>query len=157
MRSDDLITIGEVARRAGIAPSALRYYDREGLLPAVRSPGGQRRYPRSVLRQLAFIRAAQNVGLTLDEIRAALATLPAGTTPTKADWTRLSRAWSGRLAAQIEALEALRDRLTTCIGCGCLSLRDCALMNRDDLAGASGGGARYLPGALRRPVGANAR
>ena len=153
MKSDDLITIGEVARRAEIAPSALRYYDREGLLPAVRSPGGQRRYARNVLRHLAFIRAAQNVGLSLDEIRSALATLPPGKTPTKADWTRLSRAWSGRLDAQIDGLIALRDRLTTCIGCGCLSLRDCTLMNRDDVAGASGGGARYLPQALRRHAG----
>jgi MerR family redox-sensitive transcriptional activator SoxR len=150
VKSDDLITIGEVARRAEIAPSALRYYDREGLLPAIRTPGGQRRYPRSVLRHLAFIRAAQNVGLSLDEIRAALATLPSGKTPTKADWSRLSRAWSGRLDAQIEGLMALRDRLTTCIGCGCLSLRDCALLNREDVAGKSGGGARYLPGTLRR-------
>lgn len=150
MRSDDLITIGEVARRGEIAPSALRYYDREGLIPAVRSPGGQRRYPRSVLRHLAFIRAAQNVGLSLDEIREALATLPADRTPTKADWARLSRAWSGRLEAQIDGLIALRDRLATCIGCGCLSLRDCALLNRDDAAGTAGGGARYLPGALRR-------
>ena len=153
MRSDDLITIGEVARRAEIAPSALRYYDREGLLPAVRSPGGQRRYPRSVLRHLAFIRAAQNVGLSLDEIRSALATLPQGKTPTKADWTRLSRAWGGRLDAQIDGLIALRDRLTRCIGCGCLSLRDCTLMNRDDVAGEFGGGARYLPHALRRHAG----
>ena len=160
MRSDDLITIGEVARRAAIAPSALRYYDREGLLPAVRSPGGQRRYRRSVLRHLAFIRAAQNVGLSLDEIRSALATLPSGRTPTKADWARLSHAWRGRLDAQIEGLVALRDRLTSCIGCGCLSLSDCSLMNRDDVAGRSGGGARYLPGALRRqegPAGSGAR
>ena len=150
MKSDDLITIGEVARRAEIAPSALRYYDREGLIPAVRSPGGQRRYPRSVLRHLAFIRAAQNVGLSLDEIREALATLTVDRSPTKADWARLSRAWRGRLEAQIDALIALRDRLTTCIGCGCLSLRDCALLNRDDAAGTAGGGARYLPGTLRR-------
>src|SRR3954471_11958587 len=111
-------------------PSALRYYEQQGLIAASRTGGGQRRYPRSVLRRLAFVRAAQNVGLTLDEIRDALATLPEGRTPTKADWTRLSRGWQSRLDEQIAALEALRNGLTTCIGCGCLSLRDCALMNR---------------------------
>ena len=103
-----------------------------------------------MLRRLAFVRAAQNVGLTLDEIREALATLPEGRTPTKADWARLSRGWHTRLDEQIAALEALRDGLTTCIGCGCLSLRDCALMNRGDRAAARGPGARYLPAALRR-------
>ena len=150
MRSDDLLPIGEVARRAGLATSALRYYEREGLVRGERTAGGQRRYPRSVLRRLAFIRAAQNVGLSLAEIRTALATLPDERTPTRADWARLSHTWRTRLDEQIEALLALRDGLTSCIGCGCLSLRRCALSNPDDWAGAAGSGARYLPAALRR-------
>lgn len=150
MDDRDLLTIGEVARRAGIASSALRYYEREGLVTAVRSAGGQRRYSRSVLRRLAFVRAAQNVGLSLDEIRDALATLPESRTPTKADWARLSRSWRARLDEQIAGLEALRDGLTSCIGCGCLSLRRCALSNPGDAAADSGAGARYLPASLRR-------
>ncbi len=153
MDGGDLLTIGAVSRRAGIAASALRYYDREGLVPSVRSPGGQRRYPRNALRRIAFIRAAQNVGLSLEEIREALATLPEGRPPTAEDWARLSAAWRSRLDAQIEALEALRGRLASCIGCGCLSLGACALMNPDDSAGRGGPGARYLPAPLRAPHG----
>lgn len=149
MRSSDLIPIGEVAHRAGVAPSALRFYEKEGLVSAGRSAGGQRRYARSVLRRLAFIRAAQNVGLSLEEIREALASLPDGRTPTTADWARLSRTWRARLDDQIAGLVALRDGLTTCIGCGCLSLRRCQLSNPDDRAAASGAGARYLPPSLR--------
>jgi MerR family transcriptional regulator, redox-sensitive transcriptional activator SoxR len=141
---DDLLSIGEIGRRSGMAASALRFYEREGLIEAVRSPGGQRRYRRSVLRRLAFVRAAQNVGLTLDEIRAALAALPAGRTPTRADWARLSRSWRARLDEQIAGLEALRDGLTSCIGCGCLSLRSCTLFNPQDTLGADGPGARRL-------------
>ncbi|HEV7209587.1 MAG TPA: redox-sensitive transcriptional activator SoxR [Mycobacteriales bacterium] len=150
MRSDDLLPIGEVARRAGLATSALRFYEREGLVHGERTSGGQRRYPRNVLRRLAFIRAAQNVGLSLEEVRAALGTLPDGRTPTRADWAQLSRVWRIRLDEQIAGLMALRDGLTTCIGCGCLSLRRCALSNPDDAAGESGSGARFLPPALRR-------
>jgi MerR family redox-sensitive transcriptional activator SoxR len=146
----DLLTIGEVAHRAGIAHSALRYYEREGLISAVRSPGGQRRYPRGVLRRLAFVRAAQNVGLSLEEIRTALATLPEARTPTKADWARLSGSWRSRLDEQINGLIALRDGLSSCIGCGCLSLRRCALSNPDDVVGAAGPGPRFLPPTLRR-------
>lgn len=153
MATAEFLSIGEVARRSGIAASALRYYEQQGLIASVRSTGGQRRYERSVLRRLAFVRAAQNVGLSLDEIRAALATLPAGRTPTKADWARLSRAWRRRLDEQIEGLVALRDGLTSCIGCGCLSLRRCALSNPSDKVAAAGPGARYLPPALRRPAG----
>ena len=152
MDGRDLLTIGEVAARSGFATSALRYYEREGLLAAARSPGGQRRYPRSVLRRLAFVRAAQNVGLSLDEVRAALATLPAGRSPTKADWRRLSQSWRSRLDEQIAALEDLRDGLTGCIGCGCLSLRTCALSNPQDVAAAEGPGARYLARSLRSPA-----
>jgi MerR family redox-sensitive transcriptional activator SoxR len=148
---DDYLTIGEVAHRAGIAHSALRYYEREGLVSAVRTAGGQRRYARHVLRRLAFVRAAQNVGLSLEEIRTALATLPEARTPTKADWERLSRAWRTRLDEQIQGLIALRDGLTSCIGCGCLSLRRCALSNPGDAVAAAGPGARYLPPSLRRP------
>ena len=151
MRADDLLPIGEVSRRSGFATSALRYYERQGLLAAARSGGGQRRFPRSVLRRLAFIRAAQNVGLSLEEIAAALATLPESGTPTRADWARLSKHWQRRLDEQIAGLTALRDGLTSCIGCGCLSLSRCALSNAGDRAAAQGAGARYLPSALRRP------
>jgi MerR family transcriptional regulator, redox-sensitive transcriptional activator SoxR len=143
-----LLTIGELSARSGIAPSALRYYEQQGLVVAERTSGNQRRYPRSALRRVAFIRSAQRVGLTLEEISEALATLPAGRTPTKADWARLSRGWRPRLDAQIERLERLRDRLDGCIGCGCLSLRRCALQNVDDEAADRGPGAVYLePGA----------
>jgi len=147
--TSELLTVGEVSHRSGTAASALRYYEREGLIEATRTSGGQRRYERSVLRRLAFIRAAQNVGLTLDEIRAALETLPSGRNPTKADWARLSRTWRSRLDEQIEALEKLRDGLTSCIGCGCLSLRRCALSNPGDALAEAGPGARFLPPALR--------
>jgi MerR family redox-sensitive transcriptional activator SoxR len=147
----DLLTIGEVAARSGFSTSALRFYEREGLLEASRTSGGQRRYPRSVLRRLAFVRAASNVGLSLDEVRSALATLPSGRTPSKADWRRLSASWRARLDEQITALEALRDGLTSCIGCGCLSLRSCRLSNPGDAARALGPGARYLAPSLRRP------
>ncbi len=150
MNGSELLSITEVSRRAAVASSALRFYDAEGLVTSIRPAGGRRRYPRSVLRRLAFIRAAQNVGLTLEEIRAALATLPEGRTPTKADWARLSRSWRARLDAQIAALTTLRDGLTSCIGCGCLSLRVCALTNPEDTAARYGPGARYLPPVLRR-------
>lgn len=154
----DELTIGQVAARAGVAPSALRYYEEQGLVAASRSPGGARRYPRSVLRRLAFVRAAQNVGLSLGEIRDALATLPEGRPPTARDWARLSRAWRDRLDEQIAALERLRDGLTSCIGCGCLSLTRCSLYNPSDVAAAEGAGARRLPPALRRvPPTSNAR
>ena len=154
----DELTIGQVAARAGVAPSALRYYEDQGLVTASRTPGGARRYPRSVLRRLAFVRAAQNVGLSLGEVRAALATLPEGRPPTARDWARLSRAWRDRLDEQIAALERLRDGLTSCIGCGCLSLTRCRLYNPSDVAAAEGAGARLLPPALRRvPPTSNAR
>src|SRR5437667_6422062 len=116
----ELLSIGEVSERTGVAVSALRFYDAEGFITSVRSSGGQRRFSRDVLRRIAFIRVAQTVGLTLDEIRESLATLPEGRTPTKADWARLSRGWRPRLDAQIALLERLRDELTSCIGCGCL-------------------------------------
>jgi MerR family transcriptional regulator, redox-sensitive transcriptional activator SoxR len=154
----DELTIGQVAARSGVAPSALRYYEDQGLVTATRSAGGARRYPRSVLRRLAFVRAAQNVGLSLTEIRDALATLPEGRPPTARDWARLSRGWRSRLDEQIAALERLRDGLTSCIGCGCLSLTKCRLQNPQDVAAEEGAGARWLPSTLRRvPPTSNAR
>ena len=146
----ELLAIGEVAGRSGIAPSALRYYEQQGLIAASRTAGGARRYPRSVLRRLAIVRAGRNVGLTLPEIRAALATLPGDRPPTTDDWARLSEGWRARLDEQIAALERLRDGLTSCIGCGCLSLGRCALSNPGDMAAGDGPGARWLPPALRR-------
>lgn len=145
-----MLVIGDVARRSGFATSAVRFYEREGLITSARTPGGQRRFARSVLRRLAFIRAARNVGLSLDEVRDALSTLPDSRTPNKADWARLSKSWRPRLDAQIAALEQLRDGLTTCIGCGCLSLRRCALSNPGDVLGDLGPGARRLSPVLRR-------
>lgn len=150
MDSHDVLTVSEVARRSGFAASALRYYEREGLIHATRTAGGQRRYARSVLRRLAFIRAASNVGLTLDEVRGELARLPENRTPTKADWVRISAHWRHRLDEQMAALEALRDRLDSCIGCGCLSLKHCGIANPGDVAAPGGPGAAYLPRALRR-------
>ena len=149
----DVLSISEVAERSGFAASALRYYEAQGLITASRSPGGRRCYERSVLRRLAFIRAASNVGLTLEEIRTELDQLPAGRTPTKADWTRISRHWRARLDEQLAALERLRDGLDSCIGCGCLSLQRCGISNHADVAATSDGapGAAYLPAALRRP------
>jgi MerR family transcriptional regulator, redox-sensitive transcriptional activator SoxR len=149
MDGHDLLTIGEVAERSGFATSALRYYERAGLITATRTSGQQRRYERSVLRRLAFIRAARNIGLGLEEVHEALNRLPAARTPTKADWTRMSRAWRSRLDEQIDALERLRDGLDSCIGCGCLSLQRCKLSNPGDIAATAGPGAVFLPKPLR--------
>ncbi len=143
MTSDDL-SIGEVSDRTGVAPSALRYYEAEGLLHADRSDGGQRRFARDVIRRVSFIRVAQEVGLSLQEIRDALGSLPQHRTPNQRDWERLSTSWRPRLDHQIAVLERLRDRLHGCIGCGCLSLRACQLLNPDDEAGARGPGPRYV-------------
>lgn len=153
MKPTDLLTVSEVARRSGFAASALRYYEREGLIGAGRSGGGQRRYERSVLRRLAFIRAARNVGLSLHEIRVEFEQLPQSRTPTKADWARISRDWRQRLHDEIKALEALRDGLQSCIGCGCLSLRRCAISNPADVVavGTADSGALFLPALLRLP------
>ena len=150
LRSADLLTVSELAGRSGFTASAIRFYDKEGLITASRTSGGQRRFERSTLRRLAFIRAARNVGLSLDEISDALAMLPGNRTPTRADWARLSKQWRTRLSEQIEALTALRDDLQSCIGCGCLSLKRCAISNPADAAAAWGPGAAYLPRALRR-------
>jgi len=140
------LSIGEVADRAGVATSTLRYYQAEGLISSTRSAGGQRRFQRDVLRRVAFIRTAQQVGLGLEEIRRELNGLPDGRTPTASDWARLSRGWRARLDEQIALLEGLRDELDSCIGCGCLSLRSCALYNPEDVAAALGSGPRYLLG-----------
>ena len=150
MDTRDRLSIGEVSRRSGFATSALRYYEGQGLIAAERSGGGQRTFQRSVLRRLAFIRAAGNIGLTLAEIREELSSLPAERTPTKADWHRISGHWRHRLDEQIAALERLRDGLDSCIGCGCLSLKHCGIANPGDVAADSGEGAAYLPRLLRR-------
>lgn len=142
----DRLTIGELAARSGVAPSALRFYEQRRLIASGRSTGNQRRYPRSTLRRVALIRAAQEVGLSLQAIGATLATLPVDRTPTKTDWARLARPWRRHLDARIGELERLRDDLTGCIGCGCLSLRSCTLLNRGDHAASIGPGARYLLG-----------
>ena len=141
---NDLLTIGELSARSGMAPSALRYYERLGLIRATRTTGNQRRYHRVELRRVSFIRIAAQVGVSLEEIGAALADLPAGRTPTKADWQRLSRRWHDRLAERIALLERLRDNLAGCIGCGCLSLRTCRLNNPGDTLASEGDGPRRL-------------
>lgn len=142
--SQPSLSIGDFAVRSGVAPSALRFYESKGLLRPERSAGGQRRYPRAELRRMAFIRAAQEVGIGLREIREALDELPESRTPNRADWARLSRHWQGRLDERISRLVKLRDDLAGCIGCGCLSLQLCRLYNRDDEAAAEGSGARGL-------------
>lgn len=151
-RPTDLLTIGEVARRSGFAPSAIRYYDELGLVSAVRTAGGQRRFQRSSLRRLALIRAARNMGLSLDEISAGLVPLPPERMPPQADWAGLSDVVRKRLDEQISALEALRDQLTECIGCGCMSMDNCPTFNPADAAGADGPGAAYLPAFLRQVI-----
>lgn len=146
---DDYLTIGDLAKRAGVATSALRYYEERGLISSERTDGNQRRYQRSVLRTVSVIRAAQEVGLTLAEIEQALDSLPNSRAPTKSDWTKLSRGWRTQLDERIGELIALRDELDDCIGCGCLSLRSCALFNPGDRAATSGTGARYITGDER--------
>jgi MerR family redox-sensitive transcriptional activator SoxR len=146
----DLLTIGEVARRSGVASSALRFYEQRGLIASTRAGSGHRRYPRPVLRRIAFVVFAQRIGLTLEEIGAELAKLPANEAPTRRDWSRLSAAWSSRIDERIAELERLKVGLTECIGCGCLSLDRCRLANPDDRAGALGPGPRYWIGD-RRP------
>ncbi|HEX5542137.1 MAG TPA: redox-sensitive transcriptional activator SoxR [Micromonospora sp.] len=140
----DPLTIGELSARSGVAPSALRYYERLGLIRAQRTGGNQRRYERAELRRVAFIRIAQQVGVSLEEIGQALASLPDSRTPTKGDWARLSVRWQARLDEKIWLLTRLRDNLTGCIGCGCLSLQRCKLYNPDDMLGAEGPGARLM-------------
>jgi MerR family redox-sensitive transcriptional activator SoxR len=138
------LTIGEVSERSGVSQSALRFYERQGLIAARRTDGNQRRYPSVTLRRVALVQAGKAAGIPLERIRDALDTLPDRKQPTKRDWARLSSAWRAELDERIATLEAVRDRLTTCIGCGCLSLQTCRLLNPDDEAGSLGGGANYL-------------
>lgn len=142
----ELMTIGEVSRRSGVASSALRFYEERGLITSERAGSGHRRYPRPVLRRIAFIVFAQHVGLTLEEIGDELARLPPHRVPTRRDWSRLSREWGARIEARIDELERLRVGLTECIGCGCLSLERCRLSNPGDRAASLGPGPRYWIG-----------
>jgi MerR family redox-sensitive transcriptional activator SoxR len=144
--SSSPILIGEFASRSGVAASTLRYYEGQGLLGSQRNASGRRQFARSDLRRVAFIRAAQAVGLSLDQIRSALLSLPDARTPNQNDWARLSSAWHPLLDQKIVALTRLRDQLASCIGCGCLSLTKCALYNPGDIAARKGTGARYLMG-----------
>jgi MerR family redox-sensitive transcriptional activator SoxR len=148
MTGDKWLGVGEVARRSGVAVSALHYYEVQGLLAAERSAGNQRRYRRDVLRRVAFIRAAQTLGVSLAEIADVLQQLPQQRTPTKADWTRLSSHWRASLDRRIADLQALRDQLSGCIGCGCLSLRACRLYNPGDTLAQQGQGPQRLTGWL---------
>ena len=140
------LTIGQIADRTGLAVSAIRFYEDQGLVHPDRNAGGQRRYERADIRRLSFVMIAQRLGFTLSEIRAQFAALPEGRTPTKADWSKISRRFGKQLDARIEGLTALRNRLDKCIGCGCLSLQQCHLYNRKDAAAAKGQGPRYLLG-----------
>ncbi|MBD0672121.1 redox-sensitive transcriptional activator SoxR [Streptomyces sp. CBMA156] len=140
----DLLTIGQLGDRSGLAASALRYYESLGLIQATRTAGGQRRYTRGTLRRIAFIRAAQRVGLSLDEAKVALDRLPERPAPSGSEWDRVAESWQSRIDEQITELRLLKAKLTGCIGCGCLSLSRCALYNAADRAGEAGPGARYL-------------
>ena len=144
------LTIGEFSSRSGVAPSALRFYEAEGLIGARRTSGNQRRYDRATLRRVALIQGGRAAGIPLEEIRAALETLPSQRTPTRRDWERLSRGWRADIDHRIATLQALRNRLTTCIGCGCLSIDRCSLLNPDDEAATLGPGAHYLRRDSRR-------
>src|SRR5687767_3395960 len=142
----DILTIADVARRSGVAASALRFYEQQGLITSQRTGAGHRRFPRAVLRRVAFIVFAQKIGLSLEEIRAELEKLPANRVPERADWARLSSRWSARVDERIAELERLKEGLTGCIGCGCLSLQQCHLINRGDRAGTAGAGPRFWIG-----------
>ena len=142
--SEALLTIGETAHRAGLTVATLRYYEQRQLIESVRTSGNQRRYPQHVLRRLAFIAAAQRVGLELRHIAELLDTLPRGRPPTRADWTRLARPWREHVQARIDALQVLQDTLDGCLGCGCLSLSRCKLYNPGDQAASEGPGSRWL-------------
>lgn len=141
-----ILTIGEVSRRSGVAASALRFYEERGLISSVRTGSGHRRYPRPVLRRVAFIIFAQRIGLTLEEIGAELSKLPPGYAPSRQDWSRLSSAWTSRIDTRIAELERLKRGLTACIGCGCLSFEECKLTNPEDRLGARGPGPRVWLG-----------
>ncbi|QNE20642.1 redox-sensitive transcriptional activator SoxR [Kribbella qitaiheensis] len=152
LSKDHWLSIGEIANRSGVAASALRFYEDQGLIASRRTSGNQRQYQRSTLRRIAFVQAAQRVGLALAEIKSALDSLPDDRTPTRADWSKLSKTWRSRLDERISELERLRDDLDGCIGCGCLSLQRCNLYNKADRLSERGPGARILnvgiPGEL---------
>ncbi|MCI2399355.1 redox-sensitive transcriptional activator SoxR [Aliiroseovarius subalbicans] len=141
-----MMSIGQMATRTGLAVSAIRYYEAEGLVRPIRTAGGQRQFHRADIRRLSFVRITQQLGFSIAEIRAQIEKLPDGRTPTKADWTRLARGFRRELDARITAMQQLRDSLDSCIGCGCLSLKRCALYNPADSARRHGPGPRYLMG-----------
>lgn len=144
MEIPEELAIGEAADRLGIATSVLRFYESKGLIASRRTSGGQRRYARDVLRRVSFVRAAQRVGLSLSEIHASLQTLPPERAPTVTEWEAFAQQWRPRLNEQIRTLEAIRDRLAGCIGCGCQTLDSCSVFNPDDIAAAQGPGARFF-------------
>ncbi len=146
MAQDPFVSIGFIAERTGTAVSAIRYYESQQLIPSIRNAGGHRLFKRSVIRRVSFILIAQSLGYSLNEVRAALDSLPEQRTPTKRDWERLSRQFSGHIDQKIERLQLLKQKLNGCIGCGCLSLKACQLYNNDDMANEAGAGARYLLG-----------
>ncbi len=146
MHAQDILLIGDMAARTGLSVSAIRFYEAKGLIAPIRSPGGQRRFRRADIRRLSFIRIAQKLGLSIDQIAGELGRLPSGRTPTAEDWSRISRSISAALDAQIQSLTEVRSRLDGCIGCGCLSLKKCALYNSDDRVAVTGSGPRYLLG-----------
>jgi MerR family redox-sensitive transcriptional activator SoxR len=148
----DLLTISEVSRRSGVAASALRFYEEKGMIKSERTGSGHRRYPRAVLRRVAFIVFAQRIGMTLEEVRAELAKLPEGRVPEGSDWAMLSHSWTSRIDERIALLHRLRESLTGCIGCGCLSLDRCQLANPGDRAARLGPGPRYWVSDPRRPT-----
>ncbi len=147
----DRLTISELAERSGVAASALRYYESVGLITAERTRGNQRRYRRSVLRRVAVIKVAQNMGVSLRQVHTAFAALPDRRDPTPDDWARLSRTWRDELSGRIGTLQKLQDQLSSCIGCGCLSLDRCSMFNSGDRAQSAGPGPRYLLGDVREP------
>ena len=151
MLVEDVLTIGEAAKRSGIASSALRFYEERGLIQSVRNRSGHRRYSRGVLRRVAFIVFAQRIGLSLEEVAGQLALLPGNRVPERGDWAKLSRSWTRRIDARIAELERLRDGLTQCIGCGCLSLQQCQFANPGDRVATSGPGPRFWV-AQKRPA-----
>jgi len=153
---DELLNIGDIARRSGVAASALRFYEERGLISSERKGAGQRRFPRSVLRRVAFIVFAQRIGLTLDEIGSELVKLPPHRAPTGRDWSRLSKTWKTRIDERIDELNRLREGLTRCIGCGCLSLDRCQLSNPGDRAARQGPGPRYWIAERKKPNGQRA-
>ncbi len=148
MRANDLLTVGEVAARSGVSVPTVRYYEERGLIASTRTAGNQRRFPRSVLRRVAVVAAAQRVGLSLDQVRAAMADLPADRAPNRREWTAMSRAWSRMVQRRIDELTALQSDLDGCIGCGCLSLQRCSIFNPSDQAAGEGAGSRWVRRAV---------